>query len=421
MNLFRRQRRRFAGVRIRHSDRPEKAMLTVSEAKEIIASKIVPLGTEKVPLADSVGRILFEDIVADLDLPPFDRSQMDGYAVQSGDTGAPPATLSVVGESAAGNGWDGELLSGQSVRIMTGARVPRGADAVQQVELTETEGLSVRILEPVRAGKNIVRLGAEVRAGDHVLSPGVRIEKTMIATLASFGYAEVKVARRPRLCVLSTGSEIVDIKDTPGKDQIRNSNSAMLAAFADGLADVRVLPIATDDPDALERSITDALGKCECLVISGGVSVGDYDFTKPVLKRIGAEMYFERLALKPGKPTVFGKFGDKYIFGLPGNPVSIAVTFLMFVRSALLLMQGASEFELPSGRAVLSHDVSGTKGRDGMLPVRTTISEDGRLTVESLRFSGSSNFITFARANALVFVPADTGLKAGDIADVYFF
>ena len=400
---------------------PEKAMITISEAKEIILSKIVPLGNEKVPLADSVGRVLSEDVAADLDLPPFDRSQMDGFAVISGDTVSAPAALSIVGESAAGKGWNGELKSGQSVRIMTGARVPRGADAVQQVELTETEGSSVKILEPVRDGKNIVRRGTEVRAGDPVLSPGVRIEKTMIATLASFGYAEVKVSRRPRLGILATGSEIVEIDATPKKDQIRNSNSAMIAAFAEGLADAEVLPTAIDDPEGLERSIVGALERCDCLVISGGVSVGDYDFTKPVLKRIGAEVFFERLALKPGKPTVFGRLGEKYIFGLPGNPVSIAVTFLLFVRSALLLMQNASEFGLPAGRARLLHDIRGTTGRDGMLPVRTKISDDGRLTVESLKFSGSSNFITFASANALVFVPADTGLKAGDLADIYFF
>jgi molybdopterin molybdotransferase len=329
--------------------------------------------------------------------------------------------LRIVGESAAGRGWDGVLRSGEAVRIMTGARVPEGADAVQQVELTNASGDSVTIIEPAREGKNIVRYGAEVRRGARLFSKGERITRQMVASLASFGYANVRTARRPRLSVLSTGSEIVDIADRPGKDQIRNSNSAMLAAFAEELADVAILPIAVDDQAGLKEIISKALANCDCLVISGGVSVGDYDFTKPVLREIGTEIVFEKLRLKPGKPTVFGTFDGKYVFGLPGNPVSIAVTFLVFVRMALLLMQGASDAELPRGRAVLTHDIKGAPGRDGMLPVKTGFNDEGRLTVESLKFSGSSNFVTFARADALVFVPADKGLAKGDIAEVFFF
>jgi molybdenum cofactor synthesis domain-containing protein len=396
-------------------------MISISEAIGIVGSEVSALDSEFVPLRKSVGRVLAEDISADLDLPPFDRSQMDGFAVKSTDTEDSPSKLTIVGESAAGRGWDGTLERGQAVRTMTGARVPKGADAVQQVELTESSGGEVVILKPVNSGKNIVKEGAEIRSGDRVFYKGEIISRQMIASLASFGYADVKTAKRPRLSILATGSEIVDVAEKPGKDQIRNSNSEMLAAFAGEFADVKVLPIAGDDPAKLTDAVTSALEDCDCLVVSGGVSVGDYDFTKPVLRAIGTEILFEKLSLKPGKPTVFGTREGKYIFGLPGNPVSMAVTFMVFVRMALLLMQAAGDAELRNGKAILTHDIKGTSGRDGLLPVKTAFLEDGRLTIESLKFSGSSNFVTFARADALVFVPADKGLKRSDVAEVFFF
>ncbi|HUF02866.1 MAG TPA: gephyrin-like molybdotransferase Glp [Aridibacter sp.] len=396
-------------------------MIAIEEAKKIVRSKIGKPVTEEVPLGECVGRVLAEDVTADLDLPPFDRSQMDGYAVISKDTEDAPVTLSLVGESVAGSGWNGVLENGQTVKTMTGARVPEGADAVQQIELAESTDSSVTVLEGAKAGKNIVRLGAEIREGDTVVSFGERITRAMVASLAAFGYSSVKVSKRPRMAILSTGSEIVDVSDKPGPDQIRNSNSAMLAAFASDLAEVAILPIAPDDPEGLRTSVSGALDRCDFLVISGGVSVGDYDFTKPVLKDIGAEIHFEKLALKPGKPTVFATFGDKYIFGLPGNPVSIAVTFLVFVRTALLLAQGAKDPEMKSGFAEVTHDIKGTKGRHGLLPVKTGFRKDGTMIVESLKFSGSANFVTFARADAIASVPAETGLRKGETAEIYFF
>lgn len=396
-------------------------MISIEEARRIVRSKIEKLDDEEVLLGESVGRVLAEDVRADLDLPPFDRSQMDGYALISRDTEEAPVTLKLVGESAAGKGWDGILENGQAVKTMTGARVPLGADAVQQIELAESSDSTVTIVEKAAVGKNIVKLGAEIREGDTVLSAGERITKAMVASLAAFGYSSVKAARRPKMAILSTGSEIVDVSRKPGRDQIRNSNSPMLAAFADDLAEVSTLPIAPDDPEGLRTSISGALRECDFLVISGGVSVGDYDFTKPVLKELGAEIHFEKLALKPGKPTVFATLGDKYVFGLPGNPVSIAVTFLVFVREALLLSQGAVDAELKRGFARVTHDIKGARGRHGLLPVKTAFREDGTIVVESLKFSGSSNFVTFARADAIASVPSDTGLRKGETTEIYFF
>ncbi len=395
-------------------------MITIGKALEIIKDNIYSLGRESVGLERAVGRVLAEDVAADMDMPPFDRSQMDGFAVKSADTLNAPVRLRIAGESVAGKGWHNELGFGEAVRIMTGAPVPTGADSVQMVELTDENEGSVTINKPTRPLQNIVRKAEEIKKSETILRTGELITDKMIATLASFGYSRVTVSKRPRVSILATGSEIVDIADTPSSDQIRNSNSWMLNSFSGTLADVTVLPIAGDDLDDLKQVISKAAGDSDCLIISGGVSVGDYDFTKPALRELGADIYFEKVSLKPGKPTVFARLGKTIVFGLPGNPVSVAVTFYFFVRKALLIMQGANETGLKSGFARLRHDIKATKGRDALLPVSLSTSKKGRLTVETLRFSGSSNFIRFARANGLVFVPMDKDLRKGRTARVFF-
>lgn len=395
-------------------------MIPISEALQTVRnnSKVLPFRT--VEIGSSVGFVLEEDIFADMDLPPFDRSQMDGFAVRADDVNDAPTKLKIIGESVAGKGWRGELKSGEAVRIMTGAPVPVGADSVQKVENTQESDGFVNILESTKIGQNIVQKASEMKTGETVFETGEIITQNMIATLASFGYENVKAAKRPQVTILATGSEIVDISEIPGRDQIRNSNSWMLAEFARNYAEVTTLPITKDDLEGLKETIRNAVKSCDCLIISGGVSVGDYDFTKPALRELGAEIFFEKVALKPGKPTVFAKLNDTLIFGLPGNPVSVAVTFFVFVRLALLLMQGAKNSELKSGFAKLTHPIKATKERDAMLPVSLETNENGELTVETLRFSGSSNFIAFSRANGLVFVPQDQSLAAGDVARIFY-
>lgn len=395
-------------------------MIPISKAKEIIKQETFSLETENVHISNVVGRILAEDIFADMDLPPFDRSQMDGFAVKCVDVENAPTELKIVGESVAGRGWHDEMNSGEAVRIMTGALVPIGADSVQKVELTSEENGLVKIKEPTKIQQNIVKKAQEITKGEKVFEKGKIITENMIATLASFGYERIEVAKRPKVAILATGSEIVDISETPKQDQIRNSNSWMLKAFAEKYAAVEVLPIAVDDLEGLKNTISDAIKKCDCLIISGGVSVGDYDFTKPALRAIGAKIYFEKISLKPGKPMVFAKLDNTLIFGLPGNPVSIAVTFFVFVRMALLQMQGALNCELKIGFAKLTHDIKAVKERDAVLPVSLSTNKKGKLTIETLRFSGSSNFIRFALANALVFVPQGKNLEKGDVAEIYF-
>jgi molybdenum cofactor synthesis domain-containing protein len=386
-------------------------MIPIAEAIEIVLSQASHLGVESVRLKNSVGRFLAEDIIADTDLPPFDRAQMDGYAVRAADVANTPARLRIAGESAAGAGWHHQMNSGSAVRIMTGAPVPKGADAVQQVELTREVNGDVEILESVSSGRSIVRQASEIKAGETVLRPGEQIGAAMIATLASFGYAEVKVGRRPRVAVMATGSELVDVDQKPARDQIRDSNNYTIEAYASqSNAIIARLPLAGDDTEELKRAMREAAETCDVLITSGGVSMGVYDFTKAALKELGAEIFFERVALRPGKPTVFARLGKALVFGLPGNPVSVAVTFNLFARTALRAMQSATHTTLEVDHAILARDLKGSIDRESYLPAILQTDERGTLLAEPLKWGGSSDFVSFARATALINIPA--GAKA---------
>lgn len=387
-------------------------MISVAEAIQIVRQQTRPLPTERVRLEDVLNRILAEDIIADSDLPPFDRAQMDGYAVRAEETAAAPVRLRIVGESAAGRGWHYELKEGEAVRIMTGAPVPAGADSVQQVELTHElkDGTVVELLETVELGKSIVKRGAEVQSGETVLQSGAIINAAMMAVLAAFGYAEVAVAQRPRVGVLATGTELVSVNEQPGQDQIRDSNNYSIAAYAQLTgALVERLPLARDETSVLTHQIAEAAEKCDVVVTSGGVSMGVYDVTKAALHELGAEIFFERVALRPGKPTVFARLPNgKLVFGLPGNPVSVAVTFNLFARTALVAMQGANEPALKHDSALLARSVKGNVDRESYLPAQLTTNDDGELIAFPLKWGGSSDFVAFALTTALVIVPAGT-------------
>jgi molybdenum cofactor synthesis domain-containing protein len=382
-------------------------MIPVSEAIRIIQEQTRPLAVETVALAEALGRVLAEDVVADSDLPPFDRAQMDGYAVRAADLKSVPARLRIVGESAAGRGWHHSMQAGEAVRIMTGAPVPVGADSVQKVEVTrELDGDTVEIAEATRPGQFIVARASEIRAGEHVLSAGCEINAAMMAALASFGYAQVKVGQRPRVAVLATGTELVAVNEQPGSDQIRDSNSYSLGAYAAlAGAEVERLPLAGDDPVMLKREIERAASHADALILSGGVSMGVYDFTKAALRALDAEIFFERVSLRPGKPTVFARLGRTLVFGLPGNPVSVSVTFNLFARTALRAMQGSREAAMREAWAVLARNVKGSIERASYLPARLYTDEAGQLLADPLKWGGSSDFVAFARATALIIVP----------------
>ncbi|PYS50702.1 MAG: molybdopterin molybdenumtransferase MoeA [Acidobacteria bacterium] len=391
-------------------------MISVSEAIGIIKSQAQRLPAERVALAYALGRVLAEDIVADSDLPPFNRAQMDGYAVRSADIERVPARLRVVGESAAGRGWHERLKAGEAVRIMTGAPVPPGADSVQKVEVTREADGVVEIDEATEPGQHIVTRASEIRENEVVLSAGEEINAAKMAVLASFGYAEILVSKRPRVAVLATGTELVNVNEKPGADQIRDSNSYSLSAYAQlAGATVERLPLAGDDPELLKLEIEDAASRSDALILSGGVSMGVYDFTKTALRALDAEIFFERVSLRPGKPTVFARLGRTLIFGLPGNPVSVSVTFNLFARTALRAMQGCLDSEMKEEWAVLARNVKGAIERASYLPAELETSEDGRLLAQPLKWGGSSDFVAFARATALIIVPE--GLRSVDAGE----
>ena len=391
-------------------------MIPVPEAIRIVVAETPRLPAETVALAEARGRVLAEDVVADTDLPPFDRALMDGYAVRAADTegarAGAPVRLSIVGEAAAGAGWRGELGAGEAVRIMTGAPVPVGADSVQQVEVTrETEdGALVEIERATVPAQFITKRATEITRGETVLRAGETIGAASSAALAAFGYARVRVGARPRVAVLATGTELVDVGQQPGPDQIRDSNTYSLLAYAEAAgARVEHLPFAGDDAKLLQRVIAVSAERADVLVLSGGVSMGVYDFTKTALGALGAEIFFERVSLRPGKPTVFARLGRTLVFGLPGNPVSVSVTFNLFARTAIRAMQGARQAALNEEQAVLGRAVRGAQERASYLPARLGTDAAGRLVAEPLRWGGSSDFVAFTRADALLILEAGAG------------
>ena len=398
-------------------------MISVAEAIQIVRQQTPTLTTERVELPRALGRVLAQAAVADSDLPPFDRSQMDGYAVRADDVSYAPVRLRIVGESAAGRGWHHQLEQGQAVRIMTGAPVPTGADSVQQVEFTHElkDGTVVELLESVAAGKSIVQRGSEIKAGEIVANTGTTISPATMAVLAAFGYATVELFRRPRVAVLATGTELVAVDQKPGQDQIRDSNNYSIGAYAELTgATVERLPVTGDETSLLRRALAEAAERCDVIVTSGGVSMGVYDVTKSALKELNAEIFFERVALRPGKPTVFARLPNgTLVFGLPGNPVSVSVTFNLFARTALLALQGAAEPALKRETAVLARRVKGIADRESYLPAQLTTNDDAELVAFPLKWGGSSDFVAFAVATGLLIVPAGVkSLEAGTLANV---
>ncbi len=399
-------------------------MLRIEDALNIILEQTPLLKVEEVELLESAGRVLRRDVISDLDLPPFDRARMDGYAIRAADSGSAtaghPVRLRAVGEMAAGSTLSKVVREGEAVRIMTGAPVPTGADAVEKIEVIRVlDDGWIEIEEAVKPGQFITPRGIEARAGDVMVKAGERITPSAAAVLASFGCARVNVTRRPQLVLLSTGSELVEVEEKPGPSQIRNSNTYSLAGYArDAGAEIVGAVIVRDDFDKTRQAIAGALEKADVVMLSGGVSMGDYDLVKPALRDLGAEVWVEKVAMHPGKPTVFARFGEKIIFGLPGNPVSVAVSFHIFARPALLKMQGATEIYLPRTRAYVTRSVKGAPPRRSHQPARLVI-RDGLAEAEPLKWSGSSDLVAFMNANALIVVPEDRqGLDEGELVEV---
>ncbi len=394
-------------------------MISVREAIDIILRQVQPEPPARVPLSEAAGSILAEDIQSDIDMPPFDKSFVDGYALRAEDVATVPIDLRVAGSVPAGVVPDFELKPGQAAKVMTGAPVPKGATAVQMVE--ETVDLpdrgEVRILQAVPAGKNVAPRGSDVRRGDVVVHAGTFISPAVIGVLASAGCSEVPVFPRVRVAIVTTGTELVDPSLKPAPGQIRNSNGPMLTEQVRA-AGCEPLPlgIARDDPDVLLKALSAGL-ESDMLLVTGGVSMGDLDLVESVFADLGVQTLFDKVAIKPGKPTVFGRRGDTLVFGLPGNPVSVLTVFEILVRPALKKRMGFRRLHLPRVRARLLSEFQHRSGREHYQPARASL-EDGGFVVEALPTHGSADLVAFSRSNSFLVVsqevdrlPADSDVQ----------
>ena len=390
-------------------------LIDADEAARIVLDHTPLLGVEQVTLREALGRVLAEDLIGDAPLPPFPSSAVDGYALRAADAGK---TLRVLGESAAGRPFDGSVSPGTAARILTGGALPDGADVVVMVEDVLVADQTVTVPEGLKAGTNFHKVGADLRAGDRILTAGSELGAAEIGVAAATGHATVPVRRRPRIALMSTGDELVEVGAKAGPGQIPDSNRwALLAALREAGADVQVLGIAPDQADPLRRVVVEALRDADALVTSGGVSVGTHDLVKPLLESLGT-VHIGRVKLKPGKPFTFATLpGDKVAFGLPGFPVSSLVTFEVFVRPALRKMQGFAQLFRPTLSVRLGYDARPTAERTEYQ--RVTLHRDGgELVADTTGSQSSSRLMSLAGAHALVKVPAgDRVLEKGSIVE----
>lgn len=397
-------------------------LTSIERARELVLDRVRPAGIERVPLRQALGRVLAEPAAAADSVPGFDNSAMDGYAVIASDTAgataADPRRLTVAGESRAGHPTGRALAAGEAIAISTGAMLPDGADSIARVEDTTREGDDVLINAEIEAGKSVRRIGEDIRAGEVVVSAGARIGASELGVLAAIGVVDVACSRRPTLSVLLTGDELIEPGEQLGPGQIRDSNAYSVPPLGTGAgAEVVSIGIARDDRQETVDALRGAL-EADVTVICGGVSVGEHDHVRPALEDLGVEQVFWRVALRPGKPTYFGIGpGGKLVFGLPGNPVSAMVTFVLFVRPALLAMQRARP---DAGRVVarLAEDYPKVSGRAEAIRVRLEAGPDGWLA-RPTGPQGSHVLTSMLGADGLAFAPTERdAMLAGERVEI---
>jgi molybdopterin molybdotransferase len=398
------------------------AVQRVDAALKTVLASVRGLGSECVPIREALGRILAQDVAARRDVPPWDNSSVDGYAVRAADVTSAsrerPVVLTVVDEIPAGRMPTKTVTSGCAARIMTGAPVPSGADAVVMVEDTSLDGDRVSIGAAPEVGDSVRRRGQDVREGAIVISAGRRLRPADVGMAASLGYAELEVGRRPRVGILATGDELIDVDEPPQPDRLYDVNSYAIAAqVAEAGGSPVALGIARDTRASLRDSLA-RLDGLDAVVVCGGVSVGKFDFVKDVLTDLGMVMEFWRVAMKPGSPMAFGSIGGRPVFGLPGNPVSSMVTFEVFVRPALLRMAGAGVLGRPAVAAELAEDVEAPAGKTHFVRVR--LWRDGsRLRASPTGSQDSGVLTSMVRADGLLIIGQDTRrIRAGQTVDV---
>ena len=395
-------------------------MISVDTAAKIVTDVIEPLPAKTVPFESALGLCLAQDVRSDIDMPPFDRSAMDGYAVIAEDTVRAPIELTVIEDIAAGYMPTIKVMCGQASKIMTGAAVPEGADAVVKVE--ETEDLSannrVKILRAIDRGRNISKMGEDMKVGQVVLHKGMPIRPQEIGILATVGKARVEVFPTPTVGIISTGTELVDVESKPSTAQIRNSNGYSLAAQARRLkVDIEILGIVKDTKEDISRIMHRGLQK-DILILSGGVSMGEYDLVGDVMKDLNTQIYFEKVALRPGKPVIFGKKDKTFIFALPGNPVASFVTFELFIYPAIRKMMGFSTLHRTTVKASLEVEILVKRKRREYRPALLRM-HNNQWFVSPVEWHGSADLLSTTRANCLLIVREDAEkLSVGQLVDV---
>ena len=406
-------------------------MLELEQALEKILGAIPAAKPERIPLTQAHRRVVLDKVVASIDLPAFDNSSVDGYAVRAQDVAAAtaqnPVSLPLAGRVAAGENFPGTLPASQCIRIFTGSPMPPGTDAVVMQEDTRVDAKrpqEVVFLDSVKPWENVRFHGEDVKRGATIAEPGNVLGAAQLALLAACGVAHINAGQRPSVALLATGSELVEpageTPTLPGSNelapgQIYESNRAALAplvASAGGIP--TAFPIVADDPAATRAALERAFSQCDIVVTCGGVSVGEMDFVKSAFEDLGGQLEFWKVAIRPGRPFVFGRKGEKFLFGLPGNPVSAVVTFLVLVRPALLRWQGAAQTALPSSSAILAEPLSNHGNRRHF--VRVLLDEKGE--VRSAGAQGSHILSSLALAHGLVDLPPETTLPAGTVVHV---
>ena len=395
----------------------------LQEAQRIVLESTRALGLEKISILDALGRVLGEDIVAERDNPPWNNSAMDGFAVRWEDIKQEqaiqkPVTLTVIEDVPAGKMPSKTVGRGQAIRIMTGAPIPKGADTVLKVEDTEHTPDSVRVFKAEQQGANIRPQGEDVKKGDCIIAKGTQIRPGEAGMLAILAKSFLFAYQRPRVAILSTGDELADLDERFSEEKIINSNSYGIAAAVPEAGGIPfLLGIARDTPEALKEKISHGL-TADILVLSGGVSMGDYDFTKTVFHELGAEMNFWKLAIRPGQPLAFGKIQGKLAFGLPGNPVSSMVTFEQLVRPAMLKMSGHRSYGRPVVQAVFLEKFSKRTDRRHFLRGVLT-QEEGVFKVRTTGAQGSGILTSMVKANCLIDIPVEVErVNPGDLVSV---
>lgn len=392
-------------------------MLELEEALQRVLSAVRPLDAEEVSLHEAAGRVPADSPVSPVGLPLFDNSAMDGYAVRAADLtcAAPdnPVALRLNGKVAAGEVFQGTVEAGTCVRLFTGSPLPNGADAVVMQEDTRfdaTQPDRIWFLDTVKPWENVRLQGEDVRLGAKLAETGKRLTAGHVALLAAAGINKIKVSRQPRVALLATGDELIETGQPRSPGKIYESNRLMLAALMKRACAIpKIFPLVPDTLEATQTALKTALAECDVVVTSGGVSVGEYDFVKTAFEKLGGELKFWKISIKPGKPFAFGRAEGKLLFGLPGNPVSALVTFLLLVRPALARMQGATETHLPISTGRLTEPLVNPGERRHFM--RVIMDDSGR--VISAGTQASHHLSSMARSNGLVEVPPRTTLPAG--------